>query len=103
MALPRFFKARVLLLSGCVMPLRVANHDFWEGGPCPQAERGCESCHCLGVAGGEGQGPGMGTVPAPARGNHLPPAQCANLALFVTFIFVARRLGVAGKVEYLQL
>lgn len=56
---PTSFNTMVLLMSGCVMPLGVANHGFWEGGPCPQAERGCESCRCLGVAGGEGQGWGL--------------------------------------------
>lgn len=68
---PTSFNTMVLLMSGCVMLLGVANHGFWEGGPCPQAERGCESCRCLGWQGvrdrdGDGACTSRGESPAPS-------------------------------------
>ena len=96
---PTSFNATVFLMSGRVASLEVANCGFWERGPCPWAERGCESRCRPGEAGGEG----WGLHPYQRGGITCPQHNVLTWALFEIFIFVTGRLGVVGKVRYQQL
>lgn len=94
MALPHLLTQQYFLLSVCVLSLEVANSGFWEGGPCPGAERTCESWGARDVE----------CVHA-SRGISCPLVLNNVLAClsFQVFIILTGRLGVVGEVGYRQL
>lgn len=92
MALPHLLTQQYFLMSVCVLSLEVVNSGFWEGGPCPWAERTCESW-----------GARDGECVHTNREIAYPQHSALTCLSFRVFIIVRGRLGIVGKVRYWQL